>query len=54
MNSRIPSTGGGRVYTLDGRGPVFNRPKPKVTALVAVPPSLDDEVRAQIGFALTG
>jgi myo-inositol-1(or 4)-monophosphatase len=43
---------GGKTYTLDRREPVFNRPKPKVTGLVAVPRSLDDEVRSQIGFAL--
>jgi myo-inositol-1(or 4)-monophosphatase len=31
---------GGEVYTLDGKPPRFNCPKPKVTGLVAHPPAL--------------
>ena len=45
--------GGGKTYTLDGRAPVFNRPEPKVTGLVAVPLSLADAVHEQVSFALT-
>ncbi|MDX1389488.1 MAG: 3'(2'),5'-bisphosphate nucleotidase CysQ, partial [Acidobacteriota bacterium] len=45
--------GGGKTYTLDGKTPVFNRPKPKVSGLVAVPPSLERAVQDQIAFALT-
>jgi len=43
---------GGEVYTLDGKPPRFNRPKPKVTGLVAHPPALGPAIRSQIGFAL--
>ena len=43
---------GGEVYTLDGKPPRFNRPKPKVTGLVAHPPALGPAIRSQIDFAL--
>jgi myo-inositol-1(or 4)-monophosphatase len=43
---------GGEIYTLDGKPPRFNRPKPKVTGLVAHPPALGPAIRSQIDFAL--
>jgi myo-inositol-1(or 4)-monophosphatase len=50
--SALVVAAGGEVYTLDGRPPSFNQPRPKVTGLVAHPSPLREEVREQIGFAL--
>ncbi len=43
---------GGEVYTLDGKPPRFNQPKPKVTGFVAHPPALRSAIRSEIAFAL--
>ena len=40
---------GGEVYTPDGRAPVFNQPKPKVSGLIAHSPSLRSAIRSALG-----
>lgn len=44
---------GGEAYTLDGCPPSFNRPNPKISGLVAHGPTLRDDVRARLAFALS-
>jgi myo-inositol-1(or 4)-monophosphatase len=41
---------GGAALALDGTAPVFNRPKPKLTGLIAVAPGLAGEVGSFLGL----
>ena len=43
---------GGAVRTLEGQPPVFNRPRPEVSGLIAHPQAMGPGIRSELAFAL--